>query len=145
VELLEAGLQRTVTNSRIACEAVSLLVKHGRIEKALHLLNDISHNSAEGDPRAAVNEAGVLALLDRAEDAAEAIKAAEQRWPDFAPAYLMQAYILAGRGHTAEAKKKARIAASLGVAAGATRCVLDAGPACDLREYLATSACESGR
>ena len=145
LELLEAGLQRAATNSRVACEAVSLLVKHGRVEKALRLLNHISQHSSEGDPRAAVNEAGVLALLDRTEDAEAAIKVAEQRWPDFAPAYLMQAYIMAGRGHPAEAKKKARIAASLGVAAGATRCVLEAGPACDLREYLATSACESGQ
>ena len=145
VELLEAGLQPTVANSQIACGAASLLVKHGRLENALSLLKDISQDSSGGDPHAAVNRAGILALLNRTEDAAKAIKAAEQQWPDFAPAYLMQAYILAGRGQTAEAKKKARIAASMGVPAAATRCVLEAGSACDLRKYLATSACESSQ
>jgi hypothetical protein len=87
----------------------------------------------------------VLASSDRAREADEAIRAAEQRWPDSAATYLMQAHILARRGRAAEARMKARIAVAMGADVQAARCLLDMEPACDLRRYLATTACESGR
>ena len=145
VELLQTGLRRALTNSRVACEAASLLVKHGRLEDALRVVNDTAHGAAVEDPRTAVTEAGVLALLHRTEDAQARIRAAEQRWPDFAPVYLMQAYIMASRGQTADARKMGRIAAAMGVPAEATRCLVESDATCDVREYLGKSACESGQ
>jgi tetratricopeptide (TPR) repeat protein len=138
--MLEAGLQRSGRDPRVACEAASLLVKHGRSEQALQVLN-----KPGDDARLATVRAGVLASLDRQREADDAIKAAEQRWPDYAPTYLMQAHILARRGRAAEARMRASMAVSMGIPAEAARCLPETTSGCDLRQYLATAACESGR
>ena len=144
-ELLDSGLQLKATNARVVCEAASLLVKHGRFDKALEVLQSSSRTDAEPDARAAVKMAGALALLNRTPDAAAHIRAAEQRWPDFAPAYLMQAYIMNRHGQLGEAQKKARVALSLGAPESDVRCLLEKGQRCDLQRYVASSTCENGQ
>ena len=145
LELLDSGLQHKATDARVVCEAASLLVQHGRFDKALDLLQSASPTDVEPDPRTAVKTAGTLALLNRRQDAAEHIRDAEQRWPDFAPAYLMQAHIMIRQGQTGEAHKKARIALSLGAPPSDAQCLLENGQLCDLQGYVAASTCETGQ
>lgn len=144
-QVLAKGIAQSATNPRVVCEAASLLVKQARGEEALRLLKGMSQTHAEEDPRLLTLMAGVLALVDKGRDAQVSIRSVEERWPEFAPAYLMQGYILARAGRFGEAKKNAQLAVALGGDLDPARCLLHHTNTCNLGEFLAADACKSSR
>jgi hypothetical protein len=69
---------------------VLLLVRHGRKEQALEFLNKAAGNN----PDLLLARAMVLALMDRAAPAVQALKEIEAQWPEWDQPYVVHGLLL---------------------------------------------------
>lgn len=118
-EVLEQGLQLSISRPQIAKEAALLLVRHDRTELALEFLA----KAAGTNPDLLLTRAIVLALADRNSPAEKALKEIESQWPEWDRPYLVHGLLLE-KGRPGEARQKLRNAMALGSQDAAARCAL---------------------
>ncbi len=121
VATLDQGLNRTSALPSVVQRAVLLLVRLGRNQEALDLL-ERAIRSNPGDSGLLLTRGVVLGLMDRLAEAEKTIKEVASRWPEVDRAYVAHGLLLERAGRNREAGERYRIAAALGSEEPALRC-----------------------
>jgi tetratricopeptide (TPR) repeat protein len=121
--LIEASLRNTVSRPRLAEESAFLVLRHGRTEDALHLIEE-SINLAPDDPELLLAKAAVLSALERNTEASKLVREIENRWPEWDRAYVVQGLVQERESRLPEARRSIQIALDLGTQDPAAKCAL---------------------
>ena len=108
-EALQAGLKQSAASPEVTQQAVLMLVDQKGYPEALALSEQaLRANPANADLSLA--RVVLLALMGRAGEAAEALRAVQIRWPEWDRPYIAQALLLRSAGKQNEAKQKTQTA-----------------------------------
>ncbi len=110
---LRHALAVAPTRADLYQQAVAFLARHNRAGDALQLLDQASR-VLPGDPRMLLLKAEALESAQRAADAEDILRQIQNRWPEWAPAYVAYGVLLEGQKRSEEAKAQLEIALALG-------------------------------
>ncbi len=141
-EALRQGENHATSRPELARRAAVLLVRLGRNEQALELL-DKALDTANVGPDLLLARAAVLGLMGREADSASALQQIQSRWPEWDQPYLVQGLLLERQDRAREAAGKVQTAVALGSTGPVAQCAAarlggsaGAGPQCGCAEGL---------
>lgn len=116
------SLSLPITNPALAAESAFLLLRDGKSQEALKLI-DRGLQSAPEDQNLLLAEVAALAANGKKQDAARNLKDVERRWPEWDRPYLVDALLLAETNQAADAREKIQLARALGAETEISNCV----------------------
>jgi tetratricopeptide (TPR) repeat protein len=120
--VLSESIQLPITNPQLAAESVYLLLRHGKSLDALKLI-DHALQSTPDDQDLLLAKVGALQASGKEQEALRVLKDVERRWPEWDRPYLLDALLLAGKNHVADAREKIQIARALGAENHISTCI----------------------
>jgi tetratricopeptide (TPR) repeat protein len=122
-QVLDESLRHSISRPRLVEEAALLLVRHRQNAKALELVTRVL-KSMPGDAGMMLAKVLVLGSMGRNDEARNALKDVQTRWPEWDRPYLLEGLLLERASHPLEAREKIQIALALGSQEPAARCAL---------------------
>ena len=121
--MLDRGLHALSVNPQVVQQAVLTLLRLGRTERALNLLEQaIRANPQDSD--LPLTKAMALGMMGRRAEAETQLREIELRWPEWDRAYLAHGLLLERAGQPAEARRRLQTAVALGSQDPSLRCAL---------------------
>ncbi len=111
---MKNAISAAPTRPDLYAAATTLLNTHGHSAEAVALLEQVPA-SASDSPKMLVLKAETLAAARRNKEAEQLLKQIHNRWPEWAPAYVVYGILLEKEGHLNEAKSELDTAQGLGV------------------------------
>jgi tetratricopeptide (TPR) repeat protein len=112
------AVQQAVSNSAVRSDlyeqAALFLVSHGQTKSAV-ALSTAAVRAHPDDPAMLLLQAAMLASSEQATQAEQLLKQLENRWPEWAPAYVTYGAVLEAQHRDDEAKLQVATATALGV------------------------------
>jgi tetratricopeptide (TPR) repeat protein len=110
---LQRALNASPTRADLYEEAARFLLRRDRTSDAIHLLDEASRGLPE-NRQLLLLKAALYASAQRAGDAERVLKQIENRWPEWANAYVTYGILLEGQKRADEAKAQLETALALG-------------------------------
>jgi len=110
---LQRALAAAPTRQILYQEAAMFLVRHQRPQEAVQLMEQATRTLPD-DRRILLLQAAMLTFARRVADAERVFKQIENRWPEWAPAYVTYGILLEGQKRSDEAKNQLETAIALG-------------------------------
>jgi tetratricopeptide (TPR) repeat protein len=110
---LKPALGAAPTRALLYEQASAFLIRHNRPADAVGLLG-VAARSLPDNPRILLLQAAMFAFAQRADEAERALRRIENRWPEWAPAYVTYGILLEGEKRSEEAKAQLESAVALG-------------------------------